>query len=57
VDAFALDCENGNMAACDELFTTNAEMQTFFDYGFTCGERLTEEEVAERFCVDIYPDA
>jgi len=57
VDASALDCENGDMAACDELFTTNAEMQTFFDYGFTCGERLTEEEVAERFCVDIYPDA
>lgn len=68
VDALAQSCFVGDMQACDDLYTATAgpdqqdpdptpEFQPFFDYAFTCGDRLTEEEVAERFCVNIWPDA
>lgn len=68
VDALAQSCFSGDMQACDDLYEATAgpdldnpdptpELQAFFDYAFTCGERLTEEEVAERFCVAIWPDA
>lgn len=64
VDALAQGCFAGDMQKCDDLYLATANgdppdpkpaLQAFFDYGFTCGDRLTEEEVAGRFCVEIYP--
>ncbi|MDQ3504681.1 MAG: hypothetical protein M3446_03135, partial [Actinomycetota bacterium] len=68
VDTLAQGCFDGDMVACDDLFEATAgpdveapdpepELQPFFDYAFTCGDRMTEEEIAQRFCVDIWPDA
>ncbi len=68
IDTLAQTCFAGDMQACDDLYQQTAgpdvnnpsptpELQPFFDYAFTCGDRLTEDEVAQRFCVDIWPDA
>lgn len=68
VDGLSQACFAGDMQACDDLFVATAgpdpdspapppELQVFFDYAFTCGDRLTEDEIAQRFCVDIWPDA
>lgn len=68
VDALAQGCFSGDMKACDDLYKATAgpdlqnpdptpELQAFFDFAFTCGERLTEAEIQERFCVIIWPDA
>lgn len=52
------------MQKCDDLYAATANgdppgpqlaLQPFFDFGFTCVDRLTEEAVAGRFCVEIYP--
>ncbi len=65
-DALAMGCYNGDMQACDDLYAATANgsppnpteaLQPYFDYAFTCGDRLSEDEVAERYCVDIWPDA
>jgi len=54
------------MQACDDLYeavaggsppTVTTQLRPYFDYAFTCGDRLTEEEVAARFCTEIWPDA
>lgn len=64
-DALAVGCFNGDMQACDDLYTAVAGgspptvttmLRPYFDYAFTCGDRLTEEEVAARFCTEIWPD-
>ncbi|MGI8626233.1 MAG: hypothetical protein ACR2J5_06630 [Geodermatophilaceae bacterium] len=68
IDALAQGCFSGDMQACDDLYEATAgpdadnpdptpELEPFFDYAFTCGDRLTETEVAKRFCLEIYPDA
>lgn len=65
-DALAVGCFNGDVQACDDLYTAVAGgspptvttmLRPYFDYAFTCGDRLTEEEVAARFCTEIWPDA
>ncbi len=68
IDGLAQACFDGDPRACDDLYEATAgpdvdnpdptpELEPFFDYAFTCGARLTEDEVAQRFCVEIYPDA
>lgn len=68
IDGLAQGCFDGAPQDCDDLYEATAgpdvdnpdptpELVPFFDYAFTCGDRLTEDEVAKRFCVDIYPDA
>lgn len=68
VDGLAEGCFSGDMQACDDLYRATAgpdledpdptpTLQPFFDYAFTCGDRLTEAEVEQRFCVRIWPDA
>lgn len=63
VDALAENCFNDDMQACDELLTATANgsppsptpaLRPFFDYGYTCGDRLTAQQVDNRLCVDIY---
>lgn len=63
VDALAQNCFNDDMQACDELYTATANgsppsptpaLRPFFDYGYTCGDRLTADEVDNRLCFDIY---
>lgn len=63
VDALAEECFDGDMRACDDLYTVTAngeppsptpDLQPYFDYGYTCGHRLSVEEVNGRLCVDIY---
>lgn len=68
IDDQAQACFAGDPQACDDLYEATAgpdvdnpdptpELVPFFDYAFTCGDRLTEDEVAKRFCTEIYPDA
>lgn len=63
IDGFAVACEDGDMAACDDLFRGARDtsgsaipgLESFFDYGYTCGDRLSFDDVADRFCVIIFP--
>lgn len=66
IDALAQGCYAGTMQSCDDLYLATANgnppnpqqrMRRFFDYGYTCGDRLTEDEIAERYCTDIWPGA
>lgn len=66
IDALSQGCFAGDLQACDDLYAATAngsppmpttQLRPYFDYAFTCGDRLTEDEVARRFCVDIWPDA
>ena len=63
VDGLARDCFGGNMHSCDDLYAATAngdppaprpDLQPYYDYAYTCGDRLSVEEVAGRLCVDIY---
>lgn len=64
LDGLAQGCYDGDMVACDDLYLATANgdppnprprLRSFFDYGYTCGDRATEDEIAERYCVDIWP--
>ena len=52
LDALYDDCEDGDYAACDELFNDSPSDSEYEDFGDTCGGR---NEPAG-FCVDIYED-
>ena len=63
VDALAQACFGGDMQACDDLYTATAngsppsprpDLQAYFDYAYTCGDRLSVAEVNDRLCVNIY---
>jgi len=64
VDSLADGCFAGDMQSCDDLYLATANgdpptprprLRPHFDYGYTCGSRLSEDAVAERYCVDIWP--
>ncbi len=54
IDSLAQRCYNGNMRACDDLYFASLPGDAFEDYGYTCGHRLSREEVADRYCTAIW---
>ena len=67
IDEFSANCFAGDMAECDSLYfaARNPDdqgaalpgLEAFFDYGYNCGQRLPDDEIQDRKCVDIWPDA
>jgi len=54
LNQLAQSCFDGDMSACDSLYLQSpldSEQET---YGNTCGGRINESEVDQRYCVDIY---
>jgi len=47
------------MFGCDLLYDetwARPRMYLYTDYGYTCGYRMSVEEVNDRYCEDIWPD-
>jgi len=55
MDSLAQECYAGSMRSCDDLYELSwPSGDAFEDYGYTCGYRLSYEEVADRYCTDIW---
>lgn len=47
-------CFDGNMSDCDSLFLQSPAGSEYEAYGNTCGGRVDEADVDQRYCVDIF---
>ena len=55
IDALAQECYEGRMRSCDDLYDwTWWSGDTFEDYGYTCGYRLSYDAVDNRYCTAIW---
>jgi len=54
IDSLAQGCFEGRMRACDDLYLASFPGDAFEYYGYTCGYRLSYDEVADRYCTDIW---
>ncbi len=54
LNQLALSCFDGNMSDCDSLFLQSPAASTYEAYGNTCGGRIAETDVDQRYCVDIF---
>lgn len=56
-DAYAEDCHDGDMAACDDLFLLSPLGSAYELYGGTCAGRQPNSEARRVYCVDAFPPA
>lgn len=54
LNQLAQSCFEGDMGACDDLFLQSPAASDYEAYGNTCGGRVDEADVDQRYCVDIY---
>lgn len=54
LDALAEECYDGDMAACDELFTESPLDSEYEAYGDSCAGRQAED--TRVYCEDSFPD-
>lgn len=54
LNALAQSCFDGEMPACDDLFLQSPVDSDYEAYGNTCGGRIEEADVDQRYCVDIF---
>ena len=54
LDAFAEDCYDGDMEACDDLYREADLASDYERYGDTCAGR--QEPSTGRLCVNAFPD-
>lgn len=51
LDDLALDCHQGDLSACDDLFTGSPDASLYEIYGATCGARI--DQPTHRLCGDV----
>ncbi|WP_448625327.1 hypothetical protein [Geodermatophilus sp. URMC 64] len=51
LDGYADRCHDGDLQACDDLYTLSDPMSDYEQYGLTCGGRVKPLEVA--YCTDL----
>ena len=54
LDAMAADCYDGDMAACDDLYSASEDDSAYETYGDTCAGR--QAAGTGRYCTESFPD-